>query len=60
MTSLLCAVRSVRSRSSSVDFPDFTNGAWKDQRPFGIETVDLSKMGLGIDDVKKDKAALNV
>ena len=52
--------RSVRNRSNSVDFPDFTNGAWKDQRPFGIETVDLSKMGLGIDDVKKDKTALNV
>ena len=52
--------RSVRSRSSSIDFPDFTKGAWKTQAPIGIETVDLSKMGLGIDDVKKDKSALNV
>ena len=52
--------RSVRNRSSSVDFPDFTKGAWKTQPPLGIETVDLSKMGLGVGDVKKDKAALNV
>ena len=52
--------RSVRNRSSSVDFPDFTKGAWKTQPPLGIETVDLSKMGLGLGDVKKDKAALNV
>ena len=52
--------RSVRSRSSSIDFPDFTKGEWKTQAPIGIETVDLSKMGLGIDDVKKDKSALHV
>ena len=52
--------RSVRNRSSSVDFPDFTKGAWKTQPMLGIETVDLSKMGLGLGDVKKDKAALNV
>ena len=52
--------RSVRNRSCSVDFPDFTKGAWKTQPPLGIETVDLSKMGLGVGDVKKDKAALNV
>ena len=41
-------------------FPDFTKGAWKTQPPLGIETVDLSKMGLCLGDVKKDKAALNV
>ena len=53
--------RSVRNRSNSVDIPDFTNGAWKDQKPFGIETVDLSKLGgLGVTDVKKDKSALNI
>ena len=52
--------RSVRNRSCSVDFPDFTKGAWKTQPMLGIETVDLSKMGLGLGDVKKDKAALNV
>ena len=52
--------RSVRNRSSSVDIPDFTKGAWKTQPLLGIETVDLSKMGLGLGDVKKDKAALNV
>ena len=51
---------SVRNRSNSIDVPDFTKGAWKDQKPLGIETVDLSKMWLGIGDVQKDKAALNV
>ena len=53
--------RSVRNRSNSVDFPDFTKGGWETRKPLGIETVDLSKMGgLGVDSVKKDKAALNV
>jgi hypothetical protein len=53
--------KSVRNRSSSVDVPDFTKGEWKNQKPFGIETVDLSKLGgLGVENVKKDKAALNV
>ena len=53
--------KSVRNRSNSVDFPDFTKGEWKNQKPFGIETVDLSKLGgLGVDNVKSDKAALNV
>ena len=52
--------KSVRNRSSSVDVPDFTRGAWKMATPFGIETVDLMKMGLGIDSVKSDKDALSV
>jgi hypothetical protein len=53
--------KSVRNRSSSIDFPDFTKGEWKNQKPFGIETVDLSKLGgLGVDSVKKDGAALSV
>ena len=53
--------RSVRNRSNSVDVPDFTKGEWKNQKPFGIETVDLSKIGgLGVDQVKKNNAALEV
>ena len=53
--------KSVRNRSCSMEIPDFTNGEWKNQKPFGIETVDLSKLGgLGVDTVKKDNSALNV
>ena len=52
--------KSVRNRSSSVEVPDFTSGAWKMATPFGIETVDLMKMGLGIDSVKSNKDALSV
>lgn len=52
--------KSVRNRSSSVEVPDFTSGAWKMATPFGIETVELMKMGLGIDSVKSDKDALSV
>lgn len=53
--------RSVRNRSNSIDFPDFTKGEWRNQKPCGINQVDMSKMGnLGIDDVKKDEAALSV
>ena len=36
--------KSVRRRSASVDIPDFTGGAWKSQKPIGIETIDLAKM----------------
>jgi hypothetical protein len=44
-----------------MDVPDFTKGEWRNQKPFGIETVDLSKLnGLDVDTVKKDKTALNV
>ena len=53
--------RSVRNRSNSIDFPDFTKGAWKTQKPLGIENVDPAKMrGLGVETVTTDKAALNV
>ena len=52
--------RSVRSRSNSVDVPDFTREGWRTAKPLGIVTVDLAKMGLDAGAVKKDKAALNV
>ena len=38
--------------------PDFARGNWKNVKPWGIVNVDLKKMGLL--DVKKDNAALNV
>jgi hypothetical protein len=38
--------RSVKSGSRPVDVPDFTRGAWKTAKPFAVEGIDLSKMGL--------------
>ena len=49
--------RSVRSRSNSVDIPDFTRGAWKTAPKLGDLDIDLSK--LEFKTIKKDKDALN-
>ena len=51
---------SVNGRSKAVDFPDFTRGAWKTAKPFEIVDVDIDRMGLGEDQVKKDKTAYEV
>ena len=37
---------SCRNRGESVDIPDFTRGGWKTAKPLGIESVDISKMGV--------------
>jgi hypothetical protein len=50
--------RSVRSRGSSQDVPDFTRGGWKTATPLGIVNVDTSKMG--VIEAKKDDSQLNV
>ena len=50
--------RSVRSRSGSVDVPDFTRGAWKAAKPLGDMDIDLTK--LDFSRIRKDSAALNV
>ena len=50
--------RSVRSRGSSQDVPDFTRGGWKTAKPLGIVNVDTSKMG--VIEAKKDDTQLNV
>ena len=50
--------RSVRSRSSSVDIPDFTRGAWRTAAPLGDLDIDLSK--LDFSKIGKDESALNV
>ena len=52
--------RSATNRGASQDVPDFTRGGWKTAKPLGIETVDLSKLGITLDDVKEDKTQLNV
>ena len=40
--------KSADSRGRSMDVPDFTRGAWKTQKPWGFEDVDLAKMGLNL------------
>ncbi len=45
--------RSAANRGRSMDVPDFTGGAWKTQKPWGFDDVDLAKMGL---DLKVPKA----
>ncbi len=52
--------RSVRTRSKTMDVPDFTRGGWKTTEPLGIVDVDIAKMGLDESGVKKDEAALSV
>ena len=52
--------RSAENRGASQDVPDFTRGGWKTATPLGIESVDLAKLGIGIDDVQEDKTQLNV
>ena len=37
---------SVARRSTSVDVPDFTRGAWRDNTPLGIVDVDPSRLPL--------------
>ena len=53
--------KSVRSRSSSQDIPDFTRGAWKDARPVEITPVGLARMGFKSDsELKGDSSQLSV
>ena len=61
-TSCICELTevSVRNGSKPVSIPDFTRGNWRNVKPWGVVNIDLKKMGLDGDSVKKDKAALNV
>ena len=61
-TSCLCELTetSVRTGSKPVPIPDFTRGNWRNIAPWGVVNVDLRKMGLDKDGVKKDNAALTV
>ncbi|MBP5284923.1 MAG: Gfo/Idh/MocA family oxidoreductase [Kiritimatiellae bacterium] len=52
--------RSSDNRGASQDVPDFTGGTWRTTPPLGIESVDLSKMGLDAGDVGESSAQLNV
>lgn len=61
-TSCICELTevSVRNGSKPVSIPDFTRGNWRNVKPWGVVNIDLKKMGLDGDSVKKDNAALNV
>ena len=61
-TSCLCELTETSDRSGSKpqSVPDFTRGNWRNAKPWGIVNVDLKKMGLDQDAVKKDSAALTV
>lgn len=52
--------RSATNRGASQDVADFTRGGWQTAKPLGIESVDLQKLGITIDDVNEDKTQLNV
>ena len=61
-TSCVCELTetSIRKGSKPVSIPDFTRGNWRNVKPWGVVNVDLKKMGLDSDGVKKDDAALSV
>ena len=40
--------KSADNRGRSMNVPDFTRGAWKTQKPWGFDDVDLAKMGLNL------------
>ena len=44
---------SVRNRSRTMDVPDFTRGAWTVNRPVGDMTIDVNRLKLDIDAVRK-------
>ena len=55
-----CSASSDRSGGEPVELPDFTRGAWRTARPQEIGTVDLGKMGIDPDKLKKDAKQMNV
>ena len=59
-SSCLCELteKSVRSRSKTMDVPDFTRGGWSKTKSQGILQCDMSK--LNFKSASKDDAALNV
>ena len=59
-SSCLCELTetSVRSRSKTMDVPDFTRGAWRTTKPQGVLSCDLAKFDLG--GAGKDEEALDV
>jgi hypothetical protein len=42
---IMMSEASIAQRSRSLDFPDFTRGAWKTRPPLGIVNVDGARVG---------------
>ena len=61
-TSCLCELteKSADNRSSSIEIPDFTRGAWRTNKPMDIVDIDLQKMGLKDEEVKKAEGQITV
>ena len=55
-----CSADSDMRGGEPVELPDFTRGAWATARPQNIGTVDLLKMGIDPDRLKKDEKQMNV
>jgi hypothetical protein len=43
-----------------LEIPDFTRGSWRTNRPMEVVDIDLSKMGLEKDKVKKADGQISV
>ena len=55
-----CSASSDRRGGEPVELPDFTRGAWRTAKPQEIGTVDLGKMGIDPDKLKKDEKQMDV
>ena len=55
-----CSAESDRRGGEPVELPDFTRGAWRTAKPQKIGTVDLGKMGIDPQKLKKDEKQLSV
>ena len=62
VTSCICELtdKSANGRSRAMDIPDFTRGAWRTNRPMEIVDIDLTRMGIEKDKVKKADGQISV
>ena len=47
--------RSVVNRARTVDIPDFTRGAWRTAKPYGIDSIDMSRLHGTLRKVRTDE-----
>ncbi len=52
--------KSANNRGKSYDIPDFTRGAWRTAKPLGIVDINLNRMGIQDNTVKKDDTQMTV
>ena len=55
-----CSAKSALKMGERVEIPDFTRGAWKSAKPLSIGAIDLKKMNLQLENVKRDDSQLSV